>query len=66
VARIELRHVSKRFGTDRRTDVTAVQVLRNIPVTAWVPLALVFFGIGNPPAIFLIGQHDPSQQRDAL
>jgi NitT/TauT family transport system permease protein len=32
-----------------------VQVLRNIPVTAWVPLALVFFGIGNPPAIFLIG-----------
>jgi NitT/TauT family transport system permease protein len=32
-----------------------VQVLRNIPVTAWVPLALVFFGIGNPPAVFLIG-----------
>jgi ABC-type nitrate/sulfonate/bicarbonate transport system permease component len=30
-------------------------VLRNIPVTAWVPLALVFFGIGNPPAVFLIG-----------
>src|SRR5262245_11413337 len=32
-----------------------VQVLRNIPVTAWVPLSLVFFGIGNAPAIFLIG-----------
>ncbi len=32
-----------------------VQVLRNVPVTAWVPLALIFFGIGNPPAIFLIG-----------
>lgn len=32
-----------------------IQVLRNIPVTAWVPLALVFFGIGNAPAIFLIG-----------
>jgi len=32
-----------------------IQVLRNIPVTAWVPLSLVFFGIGNPPAIFLIG-----------
>jgi NitT/TauT family transport system permease protein len=32
-----------------------IQVLRNIPVTAWVPLSLVFFGIGNSPAIFLIG-----------
>jgi NitT/TauT family transport system permease protein len=32
-----------------------LQVLRNIPVTAWVPLSLVFFGIGNAPAIFLIG-----------
>jgi len=32
-----------------------IQVLRNIPVTAWVPLSLVFFGIGNPPAVFLIG-----------
>ena len=32
-----------------------VQVMRNIPVTAWVPLSLVFFGIGNGPAIFLIG-----------
>lgn len=32
-----------------------IQVLRNIPVTAWVPLSLVFFGIGNAPAIFLIG-----------
>ena len=32
-----------------------IQVLRNVPVTAWVPLSLVFFGIGNGPAIFLIG-----------
>ena len=32
-----------------------IQVLRNVPVTAWVPLSLVFFGIGNKPAIFLIG-----------
>ena len=24
-------------------------------LTAWVPLSLVFFGIGNAPAIFLIG-----------
>ena len=32
-----------------------IQVMRNVPVTAWVPLSLVFFGIGNSPAIFLIG-----------
>jgi NitT/TauT family transport system permease protein len=32
-----------------------IQLLRNIPVTAWVPLSLVFFGIGNAPAVFLIG-----------
>jgi NitT/TauT family transport system permease protein len=39
---------------ERTLDPT-IQVLRNIPVTAWVPLSLVFFGIGNAPAIFLIG-----------
>lgn len=39
---------------ERMFDAT-LQVLRNIPVTAWVPLSLVFFGIGNAPAIFLIG-----------
>ena len=32
-----------------------IQVLRNVPVTAWVPLSLIFFGIGDKPAIFLIG-----------
>ena len=40
--------------TERILDPT-IQVLRNIPVTAWVPLSLVFFGIGNAPAVFLIG-----------
>ena len=39
---------------ERVIDPT-IQVLRNIPVTAWVPLSLVFFGIGNAPAVFLIG-----------
>jgi len=39
---------------ERMLDVT-LQVLRTIPVTAWVPLSLVFFGIGNAPAVFLIG-----------
>jgi NitT/TauT family transport system permease protein len=39
---------------ERMLDPT-IQVLRNVPVTAWVPLALVFFGIGDAPAVFLIG-----------
>ena len=39
---------------ERVLDPT-IQVLRNIPVTAWVPLSLVFFGIGNALAVFLIG-----------
>jgi len=31
-----------------------VQILRPIPITAWVPLAVVFFGIRNGSAFFLI------------
>jgi NitT/TauT family transport system permease protein len=31
-----------------------VQFLRNIPVTAWVPLVILFFGIADRPAIVLI------------
>jgi NitT/TauT family transport system permease protein len=32
-----------------------IQLVRNIPVTAWVPLAILFFGIADRPAVFLIG-----------
>lgn len=32
----------------------SIQMLRPIPVVAWIPLAVAWFGIGNPPAIFLI------------
>ncbi|MBI2880938.1 MAG: ABC transporter permease [Candidatus Tectomicrobia bacterium] len=31
-----------------------IQLLRPIPVTAWLPFAIVFFGIRDPSAIFLI------------
>lgn len=31
-----------------------LQVLRPIPPIAYIPMAIVWFGIGNPPAIFLI------------
>lgn len=31
-----------------------IEILRPIPITAWVPFAVVFFGIRAPSAIFLI------------
>lgn len=31
-----------------------IQVLRPIPPIAYIPLSIVWFGLGNPPAIFLI------------
>jgi NitT/TauT family transport system permease protein len=31
-----------------------VQVLRPIPPIAWIPMSILWFGLGNPPAIFLI------------
>lgn len=39
--------------TERILDPT-IQVLRNIPITALVPVAILFFGISDRPAIFLI------------
>ena len=32
----------------------SIQVLRNIPITAWLPLAIIFFGLADRPAIFII------------
>src|SRR5262245_186174 len=46
---------------ERVLDPT-IQVLRNIPVTAWVPLSLVFFGIGNAPAVFLIRSEEHTSE----
>jgi NitT/TauT family transport system permease protein len=37
----------------RRTFDPTINAIRPISITAWVPLALVLFGIGNRPAIFL-------------
>ena len=32
-----------------------IQILRPIPPIAYIPLAILWFGLGNPPAFFLIG-----------
>jgi NitT/TauT family transport system permease protein len=31
-----------------------IQVLRPIPPIAWIPMSILWFGLGNPPAVFLI------------
>jgi NitT/TauT family transport system permease protein len=31
-----------------------LQLLRPIPPIAWIPMSILWFGLGNPPAIFLI------------
>jgi ABC-type nitrate/sulfonate/bicarbonate transport system permease component len=33
---------------------TSVHMLRPIPATAWVPASILFFGVGNRPALFLV------------
>ena len=38
---------------ERLVDPT-IQFLRNIPITAWVPFSILFFGIADRPAVFLI------------
>jgi NitT/TauT family transport system permease protein len=45
------------LGTSRRAHALfnpLVQVLRPIPPIAYIPLAILWFGLGNPPAVFLI------------
>lgn len=45
------------MGADRRIDALfnpIVQFLRPIPPIAYIPLSILWFGLGDPPAVFLI------------
>jgi NitT/TauT family transport system permease protein len=45
------------MGADRRVEAylnSLVEFLRPIPPIAYIPLAILWFGLGDPPAIFLI------------
>ncbi len=45
------------MGADRRISELfdpLIQFLRPIPPIAYIPLAILWFGLGNPPAVFLI------------
>lgn len=41
------------FVTVRRAIDPLINVLRPISITAWIPLTLIIFGVGNKPAVFL-------------
>lgn len=43
-----------RWTTGRALVNPVIQFLRPISPLAWIPLAMLWFGIGDPPAIFLI------------
>jgi NitT/TauT family transport system permease protein len=45
------------MGADKRIRAMfdpVVEFLRPIPPIAWIPLSILWFGLGDPPAIFLI------------
>ena len=51
---IPLGLVMGRIALVRRLVDPTLQILRPIPVTAWLPLALILFGIGPSSAFFLV------------
>lgn len=40
-----------------KTIAPFVNALRQIPTTAWVPLAIIWFGLGDGPTLFVIALH---------
>lgn len=49
--------VGAAIGWSRSTEVIiepTLQMLRPIPPVSWIPLAIIWFGIANKPAIFLV------------
>ena len=41
-------------GRPRRRIEPTLQILRPVPPVSWIPLAIIWFGIANKPAIFLV------------
>ena len=37
-----------------RTMAPFINALRQIPITSWIPLAIIWFGLGDGPSIFVI------------
>lgn len=53
-AGIPLGLVIGKSATVRRIVDPTLQMLRPVPVTAWLPLSMIFFGVGPNAAIFLV------------
>lgn len=43
------------FGTARRIVLPVITLLRPIPPIAWIPLAILWFGLGDKPSYFITG-----------
>jgi NitT/TauT family transport system permease protein len=54
VAAIPLGLVVGRSQATRATLLPWINFFRNLSPIAWIPFAIVWFGIGDPPAVFLI------------
>lgn len=54
IAALPLGLMIGRIGVVRQMFDPMLQILRPIPVTAWLPLAMIIFGIGPKSAIFLV------------
>lgn len=53
IAAVPLAMLMSYFPTLRRLMIPIVQLLRPIPPIAWIPLAILWFGLGNPPSYFI-------------
>ena len=54
IAAIPLGLVIGRHATTRRALLPWINFFRSLSPIAWIPFAIVWFGIGDPPAIFII------------
>jgi NitT/TauT family transport system permease protein len=43
------------FGTARRVLIPVITLLRPIPPIAWIPMAILWFGLGDKPSYFITG-----------
>ena len=43
------------FKTARRAFAPVIALLRPIPPIAWIPLAILWFGLGDKPSYFIVG-----------
>lgn len=53
VIAVPLAMLLSRFAVPRRVILPVVNLIRPIPPIAWIPIAILWFGIGNKPSYFI-------------